>query len=151
MASRLHSKKEKKTGKNKESFPLTRCWRHVLWADDVRLLLSAQGEIKSKASIIIYHGGGGRKNKGGSHGFQGNRGEKQSLLTRYKGGATEHCLPMEGIIEILQSFGEGDARLISGWYNKKPPTPSLDNRYSDWSQTWQSLHGWQYTHTLKKK
>ena len=25
MASRLHSKKEKKTGKNKESFPLTRC------------------------------------------------------------------------------------------------------------------------------
>ena len=81
----------------------------------MRLLLSAQGEIKSKASIIIYHGGGGRKNEGGSHGFQGNRGEKQSLLTRYKGGeATEHCLPMEGIIEILQSFGEGDTRLISG-------------------------------------
>ena len=80
-----------------------------------------------------------------------NWGEKQSLLTRYKGGATEHCLPMEGIIEILQSFGEGDARLISGWYNKKPPTPSLDNRYSDWSQTWQSLHGWQYTNTHSKK
>ena len=39
----------------------------------MRLLLSAQGEIKSKASIIIYHGGGGgRKNEGGSHGFQGN-------------------------------------------------------------------------------
>ena len=51
------------------------------------LLLSAQGEIKSKASIIIYHGGGGERMKGGSHGFQGNRGEKQSLLTRYKGGA----------------------------------------------------------------
>ena len=58
--------------------------------------------------------GGKERMKGGSHGFQGNRGEKQSLLTRYKGGATEHCLPMEGIIEILQSFGEGDARLISG-------------------------------------
>ena len=71
----------------------------------MRLLLSAQEEIKSKASIIIYHGGGERKNERGSHGFQGNRGEKQSLLTRYKGGATEHCLPMEGIIKILQSFG----------------------------------------------
>ena len=44
----------------------------------MRLLLSAQGEIKSKASIIIYHGGGERKNEGGSHGFQGNRGEQQS-------------------------------------------------------------------------
>ena len=45
----------------------------------MRLLLSAQGKIKSKASIIIYHGGGGgERMKGGSHGFQGNRGEKQS-------------------------------------------------------------------------
>ena len=79
----------------------------------MKLLLSAKGEIKNKASIIIYHGGG-RKNEGGSHGFQGNRGEKQSLLTRYKGGATEHCLPMEGIIKILQSFDGGGTRLISG-------------------------------------
>ena len=56
--------------------------------------------------------------KGGLHGFQDNRGEKQSLLTRYKGqgggGATGHCLSMEGIIKILQSFGGGDTRLISG-------------------------------------
>ena len=76
----------------------------------MRLLLSARGEIKSNASIIIYHGGEGGEEriKGGSHGFQGNRGEKQSLLTRHKGGgATEHCLPMEGIIKILQSFGGG--------------------------------------------
>ena len=51
----------------------------------MRLLLSAQGEIKNKASIIIYHGGGEERMKGGLHGFQGNRGEKQSLLTRYKG------------------------------------------------------------------
>ena len=81
----------------------------------MRLLLSAQGEIKNKASIIIYHGGGEERMKGGLHGFQGNRGEKQSLLTRYKGGgATEHCLSMEGIIKILQSFGGGDTRLISG-------------------------------------
>ena len=83
----------------------------------MRLLLSAQGEIKSKASIIIYHGEGGERErmKGGSHSFQGNRGEKQSLLTRYKGGgATEHYLSMEGIIEILQSFGGGGRRLISG-------------------------------------
>ena len=78
----------------------------------MKLLLSAKGEIKNKASIIIYHGGG-RKNEGGSHGFQGNRGEKQSLLTRYKGGggATEHCLSMEGIIKILQSFGGGEHKV----------------------------------------
>ena len=90
MASRLHSKRNTKTktktktqkqkqkhknrnknnnhqkkGKSKESFPLTRCWRHVLWADDVKLLLSTQGEIKSRASIIIYDVGGERKNEGG--------------------------------------------------------------------------------------
>ena len=52
----------------------------------MRLLLSAQGEIKNKASIIIYQGGGEERMKGGLHGFQGNRGEKQLLLTRYKGG-----------------------------------------------------------------
>ena len=58
----------------------------------MRLLLSAQGEIKSKASIIIYHGDGGERErmKGGSHSFQGNRGEKQSLLTRYKGGGLQN-------------------------------------------------------------
>ena len=68
-----------KKGKNKESFPLTRCWRHVLWADDVKLLLSAQGEIKSRASIIIYDGGGGEETmKEGSHGFEGNRGGRNS-------------------------------------------------------------------------
>ena len=62
----------------------------------MRLLLSAQGEIKSKASIIIYQGGvRKRKNEGGSHGFQGNRGEKQSLLTRYKGGGYR-TLPANG-------------------------------------------------------
>ena len=63
----------------------------------MRLLLSAQGEIKNKASIIIYHGGEERM-KGGLHGFQGNRGEKQSLLTRYKGqrGGRYRTLPVNG-------------------------------------------------------
>ena len=55
--------------------------------------------------------------KGGLHGFQGNRGEKQSLLTRYKGqrggGATGHCLSMEGIIKILQSFGGGESHKVN--------------------------------------
>ena len=38
----------------------------------MKLLLSAQGEIKSKAPIIIYHGGGGkRKNEGGIAWFSG--------------------------------------------------------------------------------
>ena len=64
----------------------------------MRLLLSAQGEIKNEASIIIYHGGGGKERmKGGSHGFQGNRGEQQSLLTRYKGGGGGYrTLPANG-------------------------------------------------------
>ena len=78
----------------------------------MRLLLSARGKLKVKHLSLFITGGGGRKNEGGSHGFQGNRGE--SLLTRYKGGATEHCLPMEGIIKILQSFDGGGTRLISG-------------------------------------
>ena len=65
----------------------------------MRLLLSAQGEIKNKASIIIYDGGGEERMKGGSHGFQGNRGEKQSLRTRYKGqrgGGRYRTLPVNG-------------------------------------------------------
>ena len=61
-----------------KSFPLMRCWRYVLWADDVKLLLSAQGEIKSRASIIIYDGGGKERMKEGSHGFEGNRGGRNS-------------------------------------------------------------------------
>ena len=95
MASRLHSKKKhknknktekrnknnnnQKKWKNKESFPLTRCWRHVLWADVVKLLLSAQGKLKPKhLSLFIMGGGGGERMKGGSHGFQGNRGGRNS-------------------------------------------------------------------------
>ena len=35
--------------------------------------------------------------KGGPHGFQGNRGEKQSLLTRHKGGGGRYrTLPANG-------------------------------------------------------
>ena len=112
-----------------------------------------RGKLKVKHLSLFITGRGGREKewRGDHMVFRVTGGEKQSLLTRYKGGATEHCLPMEGIIQILQSFGGGGGgtRLISGWYNKNPPTPSLDNRYSDWSQTWQSLHGWQYTHTHK--
>ena len=46
----------------------------------MKLLLSAQGKIKSKAPIIIYHGGGGERMKGGSHGFQGNRGGGEIVI-----------------------------------------------------------------------
>ena len=56
----------------------------------MKLLLSAQGKLKAKhLSLFIMGVGGGGKERmnGGSHGFQGNRGgEKQSLLTEYKGG-----------------------------------------------------------------
>ena len=75
--------------------------------------------------------------------FRGTEGgEKQSLLTEYKGGGGHKTLTAnEGIIKILQRF-RGGTRLISVRYNKNPP---LGNIYSDWSQTWQSLHGWRYT------
>ena len=76
----------------------------------MRLLLSAQGEIKSKASIIIYHGGGERKNEGGSHGFQGNRGEEQSLLTRYKGGGLQNiACQWRGSLKYYKAL-EGEAQ-----------------------------------------
>ena len=77
----------------------------------MRLLLSAQGEIKSKASIIIYQGGvRKRKNEGGSHGFQGNRGEKQSLLTRYKGGALQNiACQWKGSLKYYKAL-EGEAQ-----------------------------------------
>ena len=100
MTSRLHSKKKrknknknkntktetkttttkKKKRKNKESFPLTRCWRHALWADDVKLLLSALGKLKVKHLSLFITGGGGKKErmKEGSHGFEGNRGGRNS-------------------------------------------------------------------------
>ena len=54
----------------------------------MKLLLSAQGKLKPKhLSLFIVGGGGKERMKEGSHGFQGNRGgDKQSLLTEYKGG-----------------------------------------------------------------
>ena len=55
----------------------------------MKLLLSAQGKLKAKhlSLFIMGVGGGKERMNGGSHGFQGNRGgEKQSLLTEYKGG-----------------------------------------------------------------
>ena len=58
------------------------------WRCEITALCS--GEIKTKAPITIYHGGGKGKNEGGLHGFQENRGgEKQWLLTEYKGTANE--------------------------------------------------------------
>ena len=139
---------QKKKWKNKESFPLTRCWRHVLWADDVKLLLSAQGKLKPKHLSLFIMGGKG-KNEGGSHGFQENRGGGETVIAnrvQRGGGTIRHWLPMRGVIKIPQWF-RGGTRLISVWYNKNPPSPPplLGNIYSDWSQTWQSLHGWRYT------
>ena len=163
MASRLHSKKkhtktkkknqkekqkqqQPKKWKNKESFPLTRCWRHVLWADDVKLLLSAQGKLKPKHLSLFIMGGGRERMKGGSHGFQGNRvGGETVIANRVQrgGGAIRHWLPMRGIIKILQRFRGGKVNFSV--IRQKSSYPSLGNIYSDWSQTWQSLHGWQYT------
>ena len=93
-----------------ESFLLTRCWRHVLWADDVKLPLSAKGKWKIKhLSSFITGGGWGGRNEGGITWFsREQRREKQSLPTEYKGGgggAIRHWLPVRGITKILQSFG----------------------------------------------
>ena len=55
----------------------------------MKLLLSAQGKLKPKhLSLFIMGGGGERKNEGGDRMvFRGTEwGEKQSLLTEYKGG-----------------------------------------------------------------
>ena len=54
----------------------------------MKLLLSAQGKLKPKHLSLFIMGGGGRKNEGGIAWFLGEQrgGEKQSLLTEYKGG-----------------------------------------------------------------
>ena len=54
----------------------------------MKLHLSAQGKLKAKHLSLFITGRGEERMKGGSHGFQGNRGggNKQSLLTEYKGG-----------------------------------------------------------------
>ena len=65
----------------------------------MKLLLSAQGEIKSEAPIIIYHGGGGKERmKGGLHGFQGNRrgGRNSDCLQDTKGGGYKTLTANEG-------------------------------------------------------
>ena len=72
-------------------------------------------------------------------------GEKQSLLTEYKGGGYKTLTANEGIIKILQRFGGGGHKVNFCVIRQKSSNPSLGNIYSDWSQTWQSLHGWQYT------
>ena len=153
MASRLHSKKEKKQEKTKRVSHLRDVedmfFGLTMW--DCFFLL--RGKLKVKhLSLFIMGGRVGKKDwRGGSHGFQGNRGEKQSLLTRHKGGGGYRTLPANGgDHKNTTKLWRGGTRLISGWYNKNPPIPPLDNIYSDWSQTWQSLHGWQYTRTHNK-
>ena len=57
----------------------------------MRLLLSAQGKIKSKASIIIYHGGGERERMKGDHMvFRVTGGRNSHSSQGTGGGATEH-------------------------------------------------------------
>ena len=66
-----------------ESFLLTRCWRHVLWADDVKLPLSAQGKWKIKhISSFITGGGGGMK---GNHMVFTRTEEGKIVIAEYKG------------------------------------------------------------------
>ena len=139
MASGLHSKKKtqtkkqrqkqkknrnknnkKKKWKHNESFPtyemLKTC--SLGWRCEISSFCS--GEIKKKAPIIIYHGGGGERMKGELHCFQENRGGENSHCQQSTkgGGAIRHWLPMKGIIKILQSFGGGGGTgLISVWYN----------------------------------
>ena len=83
----------------------------------MRLLLSAQGEIKSKASIIIYHGEGGERErmKGGSHGFQGNRGGETVIANKVQRGGYR-TLPANGgdHSNTTKLWRGGGTRLISG-------------------------------------
>ena len=65
----------------------------------MKLLLSTQGEIKSRASIIIYDvgGGGEERMKGGSHGFEGNRGGETVIANRVqRGGGYKTLTANEG-------------------------------------------------------
>ena len=67
-----------------DSFLLTRCWRHVLWADDVKLPFSAQGKWKIKhISSFITGGGGGMK---GNHMVFTRTEEGKTVIAEYKGG-----------------------------------------------------------------
>ena len=125
----------------------------TMW--DCFFLLRGKLKVKHLSLFITGRGGERERMKGGSHGFQGNRGGETVIANKVQRGGYR-TLPANGGDHSNTTKlwrGGGGTRLISGWYNKNPPTPSLDNRYSDWSQTWQSLHGWQYTHThtLKKK
>ena len=53
----------------------------------MKVLLSTQGKLKPKHLPLFIMRGGRRKNEGGIAWFSGEqRGEKQSLLTEYKGG-----------------------------------------------------------------
>ena len=62
----------------------------------MKLLLSTQGEIKSRASIIIYDGGAERMNEG-SHGFEGNRGGETVIANRVqRGGGYKTLTANEG-------------------------------------------------------
>ena len=63
----------------------------------MKLLLSTQGEIKSRASIIIYDGGGEERMKEGSHGFEGNRGGETVIANRVqRGGGYKTLTANEG-------------------------------------------------------
>ena len=108
------------------AFLLTRWWRHVLWANDVKLLPLLGGKLKIKHLSSFITRGGGERMKGGITWFSGEqRGETVIAKRVQRGGGyrtTEHWLLMRGIIKILQSFGgRGGTRLISVWYNKNPP------------------------------
>ena len=59
----------------------------------MKLLLSAQGKLKPKhLSLFIMGGGGKERTKGGSHGFQGNRGGGETVIADrvQRGGAIRH-------------------------------------------------------------
>ena len=60
-----------------------------------------------------------------------------------RGGGYKTLTANEGIIKILQRFRGGKVNFSV--IRQKSSYPSLGNIYSDWSQTWQSLHGWRYT------
>ena len=64
----------------------------------MKLLLSAQGKLKPKHLLLFIMGGGEERMKGGSHGFQGNRGGGETVIANrvQRGGGYKTLTANEG-------------------------------------------------------
>ena len=132
MASRLHSKNEKKKQEKIKRVSHLRdvedmFFRLTMW----NYFFLLRGKLKIKHLSLFITGGGERKNEGGSHGFQGNRGEKQLLLTRYKGGALRNiACQWRGSLKYYKAL-EGGPKVNFRVIQQKSSHP-LPRQYIQW-------------------